>query len=173
MKKAISLTLALTAVPALALADPVVFGLEIGKTTVAEFAQKYPGISVAGINKYSDGKQFALSPSEIPLNGLKTALAIFDHDEVLTAVAVTVHKNRFNDLHSMLRDKYQLVSQNVPPVGNKIAEYRDGKTTITLDAPHMSFDMQMNYLHDEFKARFTAIEQLEARQKAQAEADLL
>ncbi|OZA74278.1 MAG: hypothetical protein B7X74_02830, partial [Thiotrichales bacterium 39-47-5] len=31
-------------------------------------------------------------------------------------------------------------------VGNKSATYLDGNTEISLDAPHLSFEMSMNYI---------------------------
>ncbi len=46
----------------------------------------------------------------------------------------------------MAKKNYQMVSSQIPFVGDKFVIYKDGNTEIRLDALHMSFDMSMAFL---------------------------
>lgn len=104
---------------------------------------------------------------------MQEVTTIFDESGVLVAVLTTLPKSKFDYLHKTLGSKYKRVSQNIPYVGNKSATYRDGETEITLEAPHMSFAMTMNYIRDDFMLTFNQQSEAEKRQKQQNEASQL
>lgn len=126
-------------------ADPAPFGLEIGKTTIKELKEKYK-VTDAGENKFSGGKMYSIKPSQIDFEGLQGVTTIFSNDGKLLAVLTTLPKNKFDYLYDSLGKKYKLTAKEIPFVGNKSATYLDGNTEISLDAPHLSFEMSMNYI---------------------------
>lgn len=158
--------------PLAAVADPAPFGLEIGKTTVKEMTSKY-GVTPNGVNKYSNGPMFKINVAELNFSGLKEATAIFSTDGVLLAILTTLPKSKFDYLLDALDDKYKLVSKKIPFVGNKKAKLIDGNTEITLSAPHMSFDMEMNYISKELWRTYKQQSSAEKEKKRKNEASQL
>ena len=130
------------------LADPTIFGMELGKMTEKELKSTY-NVSHTGTNKYSNGNMYSIPVSSINFNGLKEVTTIFSTDGKLIAVLTALPKNKFDYLNKTLGNKYKLVSQQTPFVGNKKATYRDGATEISLDAPQMSFDTSLHYIRDD------------------------
>ncbi len=170
MKKGIILALSLLS--SSVLADPTIFGMEIGKMTETELKAKF-NVSSTGTNKYSSGHMYSIPTSSINFSGLKEVTVIFDTKSKLVAVLTTLPKSKFDSLNQALGGKYKLVSQKIPFVGNKSAKYRDGTTDITLEAPHMGFDMSMNYIRDDLMQAYNNQSQAEARKKQANEASQL
>lgn len=155
-----------------AFANPTVFGITIGKTTVEQLKNQYR-VSPQGINKYSEGEMYVIPQGQIQFDGLGEVTVIFDRSDRLVAVLTEFPKNKFDYLNGMLANKYQLISQNIPFVGNKSATYRNDDTEITLDAPHLSFELSMNYIHSDFMKAFNSQTQKEKQQKQQQESSML
>lgn len=163
---------ALLAFPVTTLADPAPFGLEIGKATIKDVKAKF-GAERTGINKYSNGEMFDLDVSSINFDGLQKATVIFSQDGKLLAVLTTLPKHKFDYLMSNLSSKYKVVSKNIPFVGNKSAKLVDGNTEITLEAPHLSFEMEMNYINKGLWKSYKSQSTDEQKKKQQSEASLL
>lgn len=170
MKRKIVLATALLS--SMAVADPTVFNLELGVTTETELHERYK-VAHAGINKFNQGNMYTVPTSAIQLEGLQDVTVVFDADEVLVAVLSTLNKSRFDYLHKTLGGKYQLISENIPFVGSSSATYRDGDTEIVLDAPHLSFSMEMNYVRMDFQRAVNEQLKREQREKEEGEASLL
>ncbi|KKO47929.1 hypothetical protein VT06_14155 [Arsukibacterium sp. MJ3] len=170
MKKGIALALSLLS--SAVFADPVIFGMELGKTTEEQFKTMY-NATRSGTNKYSNGNMYSVPVSAINFEGLQDVTAIFGTDGKLLAVLTTLPKSKFEYLHGTLGKKYTLENQNIPFVGNKSASYRNGATKITLDAPHMSFEMSMNYIRDDLMKKFNQESQAENQKQKSTEASQL
>ena len=132
-------------------ASPSPFGLEIGKTTIKEVKEKYQ-TKQAGINNYSDGEMYDVSGIEF--DGLKQTRIIFSQDGKLLAVICTFPKDKFNSLLDNLSEKYRIISKSIPFVGDKYVEFAEDNTLIILNAPHMSFSMEMTYIDKELQQIF-------------------
>jgi len=154
------------------LADPAPFGLELGKAKIADMEKKYTA-KYTGINKYSSGKMYTLEPSELGVSGISSATVIFDKNSKLVAVLTSLSKNRFDDLYRSLSSKYRVKSKLLPFVGNKKVVMIDGKTEVTLDSPHLSFSMDLNYINTDFYKNFQKIDRAEKAAKKRAENALL
>ena len=134
-----------------AIADATVLGLKMGEASVTDVKNKYSG-SETGVNSWSNGIMYQIDTSNIPLEGLKEALAIFNPDGKLVCINMVLNKSRFDEMHKQLRKKYKVVKTQIPFVGYSYAHYKDGKTLIIeLDAPHLSFDMTLTYMQKSFK----------------------
>ena len=155
-----------------ALADPKIFGLELGATTEQSFKKDFTH-NFSGVNKYSQGNMYEVPSSDIDFDGLNELTVIFDKNEKLVGVLTKFHKSKFDYLNSVLNGKYNQIRQNIPFVGNKSASYKDGQTEITLDAPHMSFTMSMNYLRKDFQTAFNRINTAENQAKQSREVSQL
>ncbi|KOO04826.1 hypothetical protein [Vibrio nereis] len=153
-------------------ANPTVFGLTIGETSVDQLKSKYT-VNHTGTNKYSHGDMYNISRDQINFEGISDVTTVFDTSGKLVAVLTELPKNKFDYLHGVLGNKYQLVSQKVPFVGNKSATYKDGQTEITLNAPHMSFQLSMNYIHSDLMKAFNNQSKKEKQQKEQRESSML
>ena len=165
----VSVALGFAGLTGVASANPSPFGLTLEKTTVKEMQAKYKATR-KGVNLYSNGPMFDLNPQDLGVDGLKSALVIFDQNEKLVAVLTTLPKHRFDNLHEILRGMYSVESSQIPFVGNKRVVMRNGNTRITLDAPHLSFDMEMNYITDSFQRTFEAALRREEEEKRKREA---
>ncbi|TKD46455.1 hypothetical protein [Azotobacter chroococcum] len=170
MKKEIAISLSLLS--SVAFADPTIFGMELGVTTEQQLKSAY-NVNHIGTNKYSNGNMYSVPVSAINFDGLQEVTTVFDTEGKLLAVLTTLPKSKFDYLHKTLGGKYKLVNQNIPFVGNKSAKYRDGTTEITLDAPHLSFQMSMNYIRDDLMKKFNQQSQAENQKKQANEASQL
>lgn len=150
------------------MADPAPFGLEIGQATVEQMKKKYTA-TYKGVNKYSGGKMFDLPTAELGVSGLKEATAIFDQEGKLVAVLLTLPKRKFDSMHQSLSNKYRVTRRDIPFVGNKEVVYKDGATEVTLSAPHMSFDMSLNYINNAFYKSYLNKSRAEEAEKKQQE----
>jgi len=170
MRVMVALFIALFSVSASA--NPTVFGLEIGKTTVSQLEAQY-NASRSGTNKYTQGPMFEISPSQIDFEGLQNLTVIFSSDGLLVGVLTTFPKSKFDYLHNVLNQKYRKVSEKIPFVGDKSASYRDNQTNISLKAPHLSFKMSMNYIHEDLDTAFNRQTQAEEQAQKQRESSQL
>lgn len=134
-------------------ADPAPFGLEIGKASVADVKAKY-STKYTGINKYSNGEVYDLDVSELSFEGLESATLIFGDNGKLQAVLCTLPKEKFNYLFTTMKSKYKLLNSNIPFVGDTSAKFVNGNTEVTLNAPHMSFQMDMAYIDKTLVKKF-------------------
>ena len=84
---------------------------------------------------------------------------------------MVLNKSRFDEMHKQLRKKYKVVKTKIPFVGDSYDHYKDGKTLIELDAPHLSFDMTLTYMQKSFKDAYLSglKKQNEAKKKEEAE----
>ncbi|PSU11802.1 hypothetical protein C9J03_11740 [Photobacterium gaetbulicola] len=154
------------------LADPTVFGLTIGKTTISQLKNTY-SVNYSGQNKYSLGDMYEIPRGQINFDGIGAVTAIFDSSNTLVAVLSEFPKSKFDYLNSAIAKKYTLMNKKIPFVGDKSATYQSGNTEITLSAPHMSFQMSMNYIHTDLLKAYNKQSKAEEKQKQEQESSML
>ena len=80
-----------------------------------------------GTNRYSSGPMLVAEGTGLGIEGLQSALFIFDSTETLVAVQMTLNKGgfaeEFDRTYARLAAKYPLVKKTVPFVGNKYARF--------------------------------------------------
>ena len=133
----------MAACPITLFADPAPFGLEIGVAASAE-AHERADIRLRGRNRYGH-EHYAIEPSTPGVPGLKEATAIFDRNGTLVAVLTVYARDRFESLYDGLREKYDLVAEEMPSEGTRSARFVDGNTTIDLEAMHLGFTLSLHY----------------------------
>lgn len=155
-----------------AVADPSPLGLEMGKATI-EQAKKAFKTEYKGMNKYSFGDMYSVSGAQTGIEGASDATLIFNLNGILVGVLLELPKHRFDSLYNALSQKYQVSSREIPFVGNKKVVMHDGNTEITLNAPHMSFEMSLHYLDKGFYQSYREQNAKEQQAKKQQEASQL
>lgn len=168
----IFLFLVLSILSTAVIANPNVFGLQVGQTTVEQLQTQYD-VSPLGINKFSQGPMFAIPTSQIDFEGVQKLTTIFSIENKLVGVLVSFPKSKFDYLNKALGPKYQKISERIPFVGDKSVTYRNGQTEITIEAPHMSFEMSLNYIHDDLNQAFNKQSQAEKRAQQKRESSQL
>lgn len=168
----------------LAFADPVVFKMELGKTTEAEVKEMY-NLESDGVNRYSNGNQYYIDPTQLDLEDLKSTFVIFDEKGILVYVSSEfnsipsiegskVRYKKFDYLYKILASKYKLVKKERPFVGEQYAKFKDGNSEIELSEPHMDgFKIDLRYARKEFLDAFKKIKSEETKQKTKDEASSL
>lgn len=150
-------------------AEPSPFGITIKTTTAEELKEKY-SVKEMGVNTYSNGKVYDISPEQVEFEGLESLRVIFSEDNKALGIFSVINKDKYNQLFNMLSLKYKLVSKKDAFVGDQSAVFIDGKTKITLVSPHLSFTLNVNYVHKDLNDAFDKISSEEKKQKSEKEA---
>ena len=151
-------------------------GLEVGVATLSQ-VQKQIGsqteLNSIGTNKYSGGKMLEADAGGLNVDGVKNVIFIFDPSDVLVGVLVTMPKDP-KSLVAMFSSKYKLVNNRVDNfMNNGTAQFTKGDTVIDIDAPHLSFDMEVRYLSKRLREAFMKQSDAEAASKQKRKADSL
>lgn len=132
-------------------------GLEIGFANLAGVKNKLGGITGlegAGTNEYSGGPMLCSSGEGLGVDGLSQLLLIFDKDNVLVGVVMTLPKAP-KDVLQKLSEKYQVVDNRIDAfMNNGYARLGKGGSLIEIDAPHLSFTMEVRYLTQKLMADY-------------------
>ncbi len=127
--------------------------LEIGFATLAGARAALDSrLDEIGRNEYTEGPMFEVDASSIGVKGLKRAVLIFDREEVLQGTVLTFAKDP-KGMFELLRKKYSVESDRIDRFMNKgTARLRKGHSWVEIDAPHLSFEMEVRYLDKDFTA---------------------
>jgi hypothetical protein len=156
----------------IAVAGPQVLGFEVGVSTLTEVKQALsPKGSVAdhGTNKFSGGPMLTTDGSLYNIEGVSKVLYIFDNQQKLDGVIMTMDQNRFDAVFDVLAKKYPVISQERPFVGNHSGRFKATGAIVEIDAPHLSFEMEVRYLDNALLSRFTAQSKSDAQAKKRTE----
>jgi hypothetical protein len=126
-----------------------------------------------GTNRYSGGPMLLADGAGLGVDGLQSALFIFDSKETLVTVQLTLNKGAlgeaFDRTYERLAAKYKLARKAVPFVGDKYARFEKGDAVIELSAPHLSFGMTVTYMTRGFEQAFKALSTKDAQDKEKHE----
>jgi len=134
---------------------PLGFALEMTSSSDVRTRLKGKGsVEQIGINRYSKGKMLKVAGSAFDVRGLKEVVFIFDASNQLTAVNLHMNKRQFDNVYRLLSKKYVLVKKQVPFVGNKSARFSHDHASVSMNAPHLGFTMQVTYQTDKFEKAY-------------------
>lgn len=156
-----------------AIAGTQVLGAEIGVTTVEQLRQalsKNTQVQNHGVNRYSGGHMLRTDGASYEIDGLSEVVYIFDTHGKLAGVIMKMDKGRFASIYQFLRQKYKLRSEQRPFIGNQYARFNSSDVAIELDAPHLSFTMEVRYIRNDLLQRFNADSAKEEAAKEKSEA---
>jgi hypothetical protein len=170
-KLILTLILILCALSSFSHAEPSPFGITIKKTTAEELKEKY-SLEDKGINAFSKGKTYSISPEQVEFEGLESLHVIFSEDNKVLGVLSEFSKDKYNQLFDMLSSKYKLVYKDSIR-GDKLAVFVDGKTKINLTVWNLRSTMKMQYVHKDFDEAYEKKSSEEKKQKNKKEAGKL
>ncbi|USR67155.1 hypothetical protein NFC79_21255 (plasmid) [Providencia stuartii] len=124
-------------------AEVSVIGIMINKAMKEDVERNYHIES-------KNGDLWELSRNEIQIEGVKKVEVIFESDYV-KAVWLTVDKGKFDYFFEALKGKYSLIKKDIPFVGNKYATFEKNGIAMWINAPHMSFEMDVVYMDKKYK----------------------
>ena len=150
-------------------ANPAPLNLEINKATLQDVKKSYKILSQEDYPPI--GKEYFLDIKNIDIQQLKKAYVLCDDNDIVKIIQLTIGKNRFHEIYESLAKKYQLIG--IPRVGDKLAEFIDEDTRIVLEAPHMSFDMHLNYFTKEIAKKVLEVEENKNSKKRAKEENAL
>lgn len=141
-------------------------GLELGVADMSQVKKDVGSkttLSPNGVNKYSHGPMLESNGNGLGIDGLTDIVFIFDTKNKLAGVLMTLPKQEsfgdmensgFKKVYKSLSSKYKIVKKNIQFVGDSYALFKQGDSVVELNAPHLSFDMQVNYLTNSLSASF-------------------
>lgn len=139
------------------------FGFELGVATLAEVKSDMKDSRNEGTNPYSHGPMLRASGGGV--DGVQDVLFIFNPDQVLAGVVVTMNKDPVSTMKS-LQKKYKMTSNRVDSFMNKgNADFVKGDSVIKLEAPHLSFTQTVTYLTNNLWASYTSSVRDDAAQR--------
>jgi hypothetical protein len=113
-------------------------GLEVGYANLEGVKAKFAALTKLenrGINQYSRGPMLVSNGEGVGLEGLSELLLIFDKDDVLSAVVMTLPKNP-TDVFGKLAGKYQVVENRIDKfMKYGTAKLAKGDTIVEIEAP--------------------------------------
>src|SRR5699024_4242314 len=145
------------------------FSLPLASSTPGDLSARFPTAREMGLNTWSGGPMYRVEGSALPLDGATSAVFIFDQDDRLDATLINLRKSRFEVIKDLLDTRYQRTSSREPFVGNTSVRCDAYDIVITLEAPHMSFEMELGYHTSKFLRLFR--QGSEARQQEHRQAE--
>lgn len=132
-------------------------GLELGYATLTSVKEKIGGVARledAGTNEYSNGPMLKSDGKGLDVDGLSSALFVFDSNQILVGVVMTLPKSA-KETYATLAKKYKPVEKKIDNFMNYgYARLSKGDSFIEVDAPHLSFEMEVRYLTKKLMADF-------------------
>ena len=131
-------------------------GVELTVSKPADFRAAMGGkVEELGTNAYSDGPMWRSAGVGLEIEGLQQVLAIFDVNQRLSGLQLTLDKHRYDAVMAHLKGKYRLKGEQRPFVGNRSAVLEGEGAVIEVEAPHLSFQMTVTYFTPALKQAFT------------------
>lgn len=151
-------------------ADPSPFGLELGKASIKDIEAKY---KISSQKKTSFGTLVTVQPKPLGLEGLTAAEFSCDDNGIIEAIFLKMKRERFDAMYNMLSEKYKSTTKNIPFVGNKMVEFEDGDSVISLISEHLSFEIDIEYITKKLLNRINKVREEKQKEKDNKEKALL
>ena len=168
LMRAFALTLLAAFLAHVAHAGTKVINVELGVSTLEQVRKEAASagrIQNAGTSIWSKGPILQVYNPDLGIDGVTSVQYIFDAAGKLAAVIMTMpstkgmgdlEKRRFDEVASLLAEKYKLAKKVRPRVGDRYAKFTAPDAVIEIDAPHLSFDMEVRYMTDSFLKAFNS-----------------
>ncbi len=153
-----------------------VLGVGIGRADVPALERAARGAGARETSRDTSaitGGPMLAYTGDFGLPGLHKTIFLFWPDGPLAAASLDLDKGRYDQVLAALKQKYTLVTEHRPLVGNRSAVLRAGDVEIRVTAPHLSFSMQVVYAQKRFWSQLAEFEKKQdADRRRQQEARL-
>lgn len=140
-------------------------GVEVGYATLKGVKDKLGTLTKfeeQGTSEYSGGLVLSSNGEGLGIDGLTKLVLLFDKSDVLAGVIMTLPKDP-RGIYGKLSGKYKSVENRIDEFMNKgSARLEKGDSWVEIEAPHLSFTMDVLYETKKLKSDFE-------RQSAEAE----
>lgn len=134
-------------------------GLEVGFANISGVRATIGSITELqdqGTNQFSGGSMLRSDGAGLGVDGLSNLVLIFDKADVLVGVIMTLPKAP-TDMLKKLSTKYSVADNRIDSfMDNGYARLTKGDSLVEIDAPHLSFTMEVRYLTNQLMADFQA-----------------
>jgi hypothetical protein len=133
--------------------NTLAFGISLGVTTIDDLVSRRLIESKdehEGINRFTEGKQYFLSPIDFDDSSIQSLLVIFDKNEKASAVIVTYDNDTFDSINYRLQKKYSTRVNERSSVDNSFVVYNNGMNIIEFEKNDSSFQAELRILSDDF-----------------------
>lgn len=151
------------------------FGVELGVATMEQVKTTLgPNVKSedSGPNAYTKGPMFDVDGTTLDVEGVQKVRFVFDRSNVLAGVIVLMNKDP-KGLYKTLSAKYKPVSNKIDNFMNYgSARLEKGDSVILIEAPHLDFSMEVDYLTRSLFASWqkSTAEEAASKKKRKAEA---
>ncbi len=150
-------------------------GLKLGIDNLSVVRKKLDdkvSLQASGKNRYSLGPMLKTNGKGLGIDGLRNVTFIFSSSNILNGVIMNIDKNRFQDISNHLKEKYRLFDERNPFVGDRYLKFTSQNNIIEINAPHLSFQMEVTYLTKDLKIKFNRKSEQEKKEKKANEKSL-
>ena len=147
-------------------------GFTLGKTTQGEVERSLPRNKIKDVSRSAatGGMRLEVDPVVFNFDGLEKVILVFDTNQTLVGVILSIAKRRFRDVLTDLQSKYTIKSQYINEfLSNGQAMFRSGDDWIAFNAPHLSFSITLSYVTDKLWRESSRSFEEEKSQKRQHE----
>lgn len=130
-----------------------VFGISLGVTTIDDLVSRHLIESKdehEGINRFTEGKQYYLSPLDFNDSSMQSLLVIFDKNEKASAVIAIYDTDDFDSINYRLQKKYATRTHVRSSVDNSFVTYNNGMNIIEFEKNDLNYQAELRILSDEF-----------------------
>lgn len=132
-------------------------GIEVGYANLAGVKAKLGVITKLedrGTNQYTGGPMLVSGGDGAGVDGLSQLVLIFDKNNILAGILMTLPKDP-KGVFAKLSGKYHAVDNKIDNfMNNGYAKLEKGESVVEVDAPHLSFQMEVRYLTKQLLADF-------------------
>lgn len=146
-------------------AEPL--GFKLGATPLNDIKKIDVDMKFAAYSHWTGGERWESTGKVHNIEGLKGVIYIFNKISHLDVIKLTMNKDYFDKINKYLKSKYTLISQSIPPVGDKFVKYKQGNSIIEINAPHLNFEMTVTYKTTAFDRVFNQQVKKEKQSKEQ------
>jgi hypothetical protein len=156
-----------------------VLGFKLGDSTYESVTHRLSGWDELGANNYNNGKMIATNGNGYGIDGLQKVTYVFSTQNTLDAVLMQID-NRDSKMNNegfkkfkgyIAKNGYQQISNQEPFVGNQYSEFKTPSgDLIEINAPHLSFDLYIDYQTANFAKQYQEKSQQAKTQKTNTEA---
>jgi hypothetical protein len=132
-------------------------GFEIGATTIDDVKAKLSNqttVTDSGINKFSMGPMLKTDGVGYELQGLESVVYIFDEEQKLAAILLSLEKSHFDTLFSATAEKYTPVQEQRQVKDGLFARFKTENAMIDMDAPRLANDLKVSYIRLDLLQKF-------------------
>lgn len=126
-------------------ANVTVIGITINEDRKEDVLKKYNAVE-------DNNGNFILNPSEVPIEGVRSAGVGFDKKSGVVKYLVIGHNNsKYDYFFDLLNKKYKLVKKTKPSPGARYSEFEKDNVIIILNSNYESENMLIAYVDKKIK----------------------